>query len=608
MCGIVGIVGQKPVTDRLVQGLKRLEYRGYDSAGISVLLNNTIEKRRSPGKIVNLQNLLDSKPLDGTIGIAHTRWATHGFPNEENTHPHTSQQVSVVHNGIIENYAALKEKLKNAGYHFHSDTDTEVVPHLIDSFLKQNLSPVEAVKAAVRQLDGAFALGVMFEGQENLLVGARRGSPLAIGYGEGEMYLGSDAIALAHLSDRVSFLEDNDFVVLTKDTVQIYDHHFEKVTRPIKDQYFSSQMISKEDYPHFMLKEIFEQPDVIRRTLSAYLSEDKLDINPLNLPFDLADIDHITIIACGTAHYAGRVARYWFEQIAKTPVTVDFASDFRYRMPPLPKKQLAIFISQSGETADTIAAHEYAKEIDQHTIGIINVAESTLARTVDAPLMTYAGPEIGVASTKAFTNQLTVLAILALEMAKRKGTLNQEQITEHCQQLSSVPALINSALEQESEVKSVCYKLANAQDILYIGRGTNYAIALEGALKLKEITYIHAEGYAAGEMKHGPIALIDDKVPVIIISPSDDLFEKTASNMEEVIARKGVVTLLTDSAGYKSVQHLKIDSSLIFPKSTLLTAPILYTIPVQLLAYHTAVIKGTDVDQPRNLAKSVTVE
>jgi glucosamine--fructose-6-phosphate aminotransferase (isomerizing) len=606
MCGIVGICGIKSTQDRLIEGLSRLEYRGYDSAGIAVLNSNQqIVTRRTIGKLENLRTSLSKEAINdsGFVGIGHTRWATHGTANLENTHPHATELVAVVHNGIIENYQDHKQALITKGVTFKSDTDTEVVTQMLDQFLQQGLTPQEAVQHTVKQLHGAYALAMIFKGHKNLLIGARHGAPLAVGYGTEENYLGSDRMALAGLSNRISYLDNGDIAVLSADSATIYDHSGKVVQRPIHESSDAHLSISKAPFPHFMLKEIYEQPDAIQQTLSHYFNQTD-GFNFPKLPLDVKAIERITIVACGTASYAGIVAKYWLESIARIPVEVDIASEFRYRQGPMPEKGLAIFISQSGETADTLAAHEYARQCGQHTIGIINVPESSLARAVDTVLYTYAGPEIGVASTKAFTTQLSMLAALTLELATLRNTITPAQLADHRKSLAQVPALIQTVLSQNEQFHKIAKKLRHARDVLYLGRGTSYAIALEGALKLKEISYIHAEAYAAGEMKHGPIALIDENMPVIVLAPQDYLFEKTVSNLQEVIARHGQAIVLSDAHEFHSpeITHIKM------PTVDPFISPIIYTIPMQLLAYHTATLKGTDVDQPRNLAKSVTVE
>jgi glucosamine--fructose-6-phosphate aminotransferase (isomerizing) len=607
MCGIIGIVGKNQVTPMLLKGLKQLEYRGYDSAGVATLVDGQIRRLRAEGKLINLRKRLEAKPLSGTTGIGHTRWATHGIPNERNAHPHATDRVAVVHNGIIENFQELRHELEGEGRQLASDTDTEVVAHLITKYLDQGFSPQEATSTALKRLDGAFALAIIFAGRPDLLIGARRGSPLAIGYGKGEMYLGSDALALAPLTQRISYLEDGDWVVIDGTGTYVFDAGDQPMEREVRLTALSGAAAGKGEYRHFMLKEIYEQPQVIGDTLHAFVNPAKLSITLPDLPFSLDDISKVTLIACGTSFYAATVAKYWFEQIARVPVEVDVASEFRYREAPMPENGLAIFISQSGETADTLAALRYSREQGQHVLSVVNVPESTIARESDMILRTNAGPEIGVASTKAFTTQLVVLACLSIALARARGAIDRTRENNLVVALTEVPARAAEVLNHDQRLKELAREVSEARDVLYLGRGTSYPIALEGALKLKEISYIHAEGYAAGEMKHGPIALIDETVPVIVIAPSDQLFEKTASNMQEVIARKGRVIFLSDKVGAKRLGGLAA-ATIALPTVDPFVAPILYAIPVQLLAYHVAVIKGTDVDQPRNLAKSVTVE
>ncbi len=606
MCGIIGILGKLPVAPLLLEGLRRLEYRGYDSAGVATLVNGHIERRRAEGKLVNLATLLEQKPLSGTIGIGHTRWATHGRPSESNAHPHATDRVAVVHNGIIENFQALRAELEEAGYRFRTDTDTEVVAHLLTRYLEEQKSPEEAMALAMSRLQGAFSLAVIFAGRSDLMIGARRGSPLAVGYGEGEMYLGSDALALAPLTRRICYLEEDDWTVVRPDGAEIYNDG-RRVEREVKQTALSGALIGKGNYPHFMLKEICEQPAVIGDTLRSLLNPLARRIELPELRFDFATLPKVTIVACGTAYLAGMVAKYWFEQLARLPAEIDLASEFRYREAPLPKGGLAIVVSQSGETIDTLAALRYARREGQHILSIVNVPESAIARESDVVLPTLAGPEIGVASTKAFTTQLTVLACLAVAAARARGAIDPAREAELSTALTEVPARAAEVLNHEASIKSVAQEVAKARDVLFLGRGTSYPIALEGALKLKEISYIHAEGYAAGEMKHGPIALIDDNVPVIVAAPSDGVFDKTASNVEQVEARGGKVIVLSDAAGIRRLGEGAV-AAIELPKVDPFVAPILYAIPVQLLAYHAAVAKGTDVDQPRNLAKSVTVE
>jgi glucosamine--fructose-6-phosphate aminotransferase (isomerizing) len=607
MCGIVGIVGTEPVAPVILEALKRLEYRGYDSAGIATLNRGAIERRRAEGKLANLDRLLTDNPLDGVIGIGHTRWATHGAPTERNAHPHATDRVAIVHNGIIENFRELRERLTAGGANFVTETDSEVVAHLVTHHLDKGLAPRAAAAAALIELEGAFALGIVFRGEENLIVGARRGPPLAVGYGKGAMYLGSDAFALAPMTSRVSFLEDGDRVELTRDGACIFDVNGNKVERPIKITDVSAALVDKGNHRHFMAKEIFEQPEVVGHTLSEYVNPLDDTIRLPALPVDLASVPRITIVACGTAYYAAMVAKYWFERHARVAVEVDIASEFRYREAAMPEGGLAIFISQSGETADTLAALHYCRAQGQKILSVVNVTESSIARASDAILPTYAGPEIGIASTKAFTCQLTTLAVLAIRTGLARGTLDRTDEERLVRTLMEVPRHIAEALAQDEAIQTLSAEFAKARDVLYLGRGHNYPIALEGALKLKEISYIHAEGYAAGELKHGPIALIDEEVPVVVIAPVDALFEKTISNMQEVIARGARVVLISDHAGIRRAGP-GIWATIEVPTVDPLIAPIVNAIPVQLLAYHAAVSKGTDVDQPRNLAKSVTVE
>ncbi len=606
MCGIIGIVGEKQASPLLVEGLQRLEYRGYDSAGIATLVDGAIERRRAEGKLINLKSRLDVEPLAGTIGIGHTRWATHGVPNEENAHPHATTAVALVHNGIIENYQDIKAEMVAEGRVLASDTDTEVVAHLIHSNMDKGMDPVAATGSALKRLVGAFALGVIFAGHHDLMIAARQGSPLAVGYGDGEMYLGSDAMAMAHLTKRIQYLEDGDWAVITPNGAAVYDEDDNEVSREIKLSELSGASVGKEGYRHFMLKEIYEQPQVIGDTLHSFINPATQQVT-LPLSFDATKVSRITIIACGTAYLAGMVAKYWFETVARVPVELDVASEFRYRAADMPENGVALFISQSGETMDTLASLRYARTQGQHIVSVVNAPESTIARESDAVWQTYAGPEIGVASTKAFTTQLTVLACLTIAMARERGVLDAEGEARLMKALTEVPARAAEVLNHDEAIQGIAHKVAEARDVLYLGRGTSYPIALEGALKLKEISYIHAEGYAAGEMKHGPIALIDDLVPVIVIAPSDDLFEKTASNLQEVVARGGKVVFFTDEKGADALGDIAA-ATIALPAVDAFVAPILHSIPVQLLAYHVAVIKGTDVDQPRNLAKSVTVE
>ncbi len=608
MCGIVGILGNKPVADSIVEALRRLEYRGYDSSGVATLVNGGIERRRAVGKLKNLADLLVREPLSGTSGIGHTRWATHGGVTETNAHPHIVDGVVVVHNGIIENFRALKDELAAEGVVFTTQTDTEVVAQLLARALKHGLAPREAVRQVLARLEGAFALAILFRGEDDLMIGARNGPPLAVGHGEGEMFLGSDAIALSPFTHRITYLEDGDWVVLTHGSMEIFDADGRKVTRPMSFSQASSMLIDKGKHRHFMAKEIAEQPEVIGHTLAEYVDFAEHTIRvPEKLPFDFAALDRITITACGTASYAGLTAKYWFERVARLPVEVDIASEFRYREAPLPKNGLAIVISQSGETADTLAALRYCKAQGQHTLAIVNVPESTIARESEVVFRTFAGPEIGVASTKAFTCQLTALACLAILAGKQRGTISPDQERELVGALIMAPRYMAEILKEERHIADVARDVATARDVLFLGRGINFPIALEGALKLKEISYIHAEGYAAGELKHGPIALIDENVPVIVIAPHDELYEKTISNMEEVAARGGKIILITDDQGMQGNGD-RAFRAIRVPKAHAFISPLLYAVPVQLLAYHAAVIIGTDVDQPRNLAKSVTVE
>ncbi|MGE5475308.1 MAG: glutamine--fructose-6-phosphate transaminase (isomerizing) [Bacteroidales bacterium] len=607
MCGIVGIIGKGDVASLLVEGLRRLEYRGYDSAGIATLVDGRVERRRAEGKLANLETLLKSNPLAGRIGIGHTRWATHGVPNERNAHPHATARVAVVHNGIIENYSELKAELSAAGQKFESDTDTEVVAQLIDFYLQQGKGPEEATAAALKRLHGAFALGIIFTGYDDLMIAAREGSPLALGYGDGEMFLGSDALALAPLTQKISYLADGDWAVVRPDSVTIHDRDGRLVNREVRLTQLSGALIGKGQHRHFMVKEIFEQPQVLGDTLNTMLNPASRTLTLPAIPFDLGTIDKVTIVACGTSFYAGMVARYWIEKLARVAVEVEIASEFRYREPVLAPGGLAIFISQSGETADTLAALRYCKAQGQHTLSLVNVAESTIARESEVALLSQAGPEIGVASTKAFTTQLVVMACLAISMARAKGKLGADEEARLCQALAEVPAQVSAVLRQEHQIREIAESIAQARDVIYLGRGTGYPIALEGALKLKEVSYIHAEGYASGELKHGPIALIDDHVPIIVVCPTDELYEKTASNVQEVVARGGKVVFLSDKPGIDRLAA-KALATVELPQVDPFVAPILYAIPVQLLAYHVAIAKGTDVDQPRNLAKSVTVE
>ncbi|WP_448191398.1 glutamine--fructose-6-phosphate transaminase (isomerizing) [Azospirillum sp. sgz301742] len=607
MCGIIGILGTHEAAPRLVEGLRRLEYRGYDSAGVATLVNGHIQRRRAEGKLVNLDMKLRDDPLSGIVGIGHTRWATHGGPTENNAHPHATKRVAVVHNGIIENYAELKAELQGHGHVFESATDTEIIVHLVTHYLDQGMTPVDASSAALKRFEGAFSLALIFAGEHELMIGARRGTPLAVGYGEGEMYLASDAFALAPLTNRLTYLEDGDWVVLSRSGAVIRDATDAVVERPVKTSSVSGALIGKDGYRHYMLKEIYEQPQVIGDTLNAYINPETHYISLPEFPFDISKATRLTIVACGTAYYAGLVAKYWFETLARIPVEIDIASEFRYREAPMPEGGVALFISQSGETLDTLEALRYCKRQGQHILSIVNVPESTIARESHAVLMTMAGPEIGVASTKAFTTQLTTLACLAAVVGRARGTIAPERMREIAKALREVPARAAEVLAHNERLNELAQEVSEARDVLYLGRGAMFPLAMEGALKLKEISYIHAEGYAAGELKHGPIALIDEAVPVIVLVPSDGLFDKVVSNVQEVCARSGKVLLIADKRGIDRLGD-RVRWSVELPACDPLVAPILYAIPVQLLAYHTAVLKGTDVDQPRNLAKSVTVE
>ena len=607
MCGIIGIVGKEQVADRLVDGLRRMEYRGYDSAGICLVADDQLVRRRAEGKLAGLVLELARHPASGLIGIAHTRWATHGAPTTSNAHPHATGEVALVHNGIIENFKPLRDALIARGRTFESETDTEVVAHLVSEQVEAGLSPQDAVKAVLPTLRGAFALAIAFRQHDDMLIGARLGSPLVVGYGDGETYLGSDALALAPLTQRITYLEEGDWVVITREGATIYDVNNVQVTRPIVASGATAAAIEKGEFRHFMQKEIFEQPTVVAQTLRSYLRRIDQTVALPQIDFDLSAIGRVTIVACGTSFYAGMVAKYWFEQFARLPVDIDVASEFRYRDPVLEKGGLSLFISQSGETADTLAALRHCKAEGQTIAVVVNVPTSSMAREADLLLPTHAGPEIGVASTKAFTCQLAVLAALAAHLAVKRGRLTREEEADIVNQLAETPAALNAALAHDDEIAAMAHLIAPARDVLYLGRGPDYPLALEGALKLKEISYIHAEGYASGEMKHGPIALIDEAVPVIVLAPSGPLFEKTVSNMQEVRARGGKVVLISDAAGIEEAGEGCL-ATIEMPRVHPLIAPLVYAVPVQLLAYHVAVAKGTDVDQPRNLAKSVTVE
>ncbi|ESZ15039.1 glutamine--fructose-6-phosphate transaminase (isomerizing) [Mesorhizobium sp. L48C026A00] len=607
MCGIVGIVSHSPVAPLIVDALKRLEYRGYDSAGVATVEHGQLARRRAEGKLINLERRLKDEPLDGMIGIGHTRWATHGVPNETNAHPHFSDGVAIVHNGIIENFAELRDELMRDGYTFSSQTDTEVVAHLVGRELARGLQPVEAAHQALKRLEGAFALAIMFTGDEDLIVGARNGPPLAVGHGDGEMFLGSDAIALAPFTNSITYLEDGDWAVVRRNDVAIFDMDGNKVDRKRQQSLSTSFMVDKGNRRHFMEKEIHEQPEVISHTLAHYVDFVGGVSKPLDLPFDFAKIDRLAISACGTAYLAGLISKYWFERYARLPVDIDVASEFRYREMPLSKTDAAFFISQSGETADTLASLRYCRKAGMKIGAVVNVRESTMARESDVILPTLAGPEIGVASTKAFTCQLSVLASLAVRAGVARGTISQEQETTLVRQLSEAPRYANQVLKLDGQIEKVARHLSHYKNVLYLGRDTNFPLAMEGALKLKEISYIHAEGYAAGELKHGPIALIDENMPVIVIAPHDRIFEKTVSNMQEVAARGGKIILITDSKGAAHAT-VKTMETIVLPDVPEIISPIIYALPIQMLAYFTAVFMGTDVDQPRNLAKSVTVE
>ena len=608
MCGIIGIVGKSEVTARLMDGLRRLEYRGYDSAGLCTLVDGQLERRRAEGKLDNLAAVLAGDPLPGQVGIAHTRWATHGAPTVGNAHPHVVDGVALVHNGIIENFRPLREEMQAKGRTFQSETDSEVVAHLVDEQLKLGKAPREAVAAVLPRLHGAFAISILFRDFPGLLIGARMGAPLTVGFGDGETYLGSDALALAALTQRIAYLDEGDWAVITNQGAEIYDRENRKVDRPVVVSGASSARIEKGNHRHYMQKEIFEQPLVVAQTLQSYLRSYEQQVALPDMEFSFADVPRITIVACGTSFYAGMVAKYWLEQFARVPVELDIASEFRYRAPVLEPGGVALFISQSGETADTLAALRHARSEGQRIAVVVNVPTSSMAREADLLLPTRAGPEIGVASTKAFTCQLAVLAALSAKVARDKGRLTEAEEREIVGHLSAAPAAMNAALAHDSDIERMAPLIARARDVLYLGRGPDYPMAMEGALKLKEISYIHAEGYAAGEMKHGPIALIDEHVPVIVLAPSGPLFEKTVSNMQEVQARGGKVVLISDAEGLAAAADDRLIATIEMPKVHPLIVPLTYAIPVQLLAYHVAVAKGTDVDQPRNLAKSVTVE
>ncbi|MDF2689262.1 MAG: glutamine--fructose-6-phosphate aminotransferase [Microvirga sp.] len=608
MCGIVGIIGKAPVAPQIVEALKRLEYRGYDSAGVATLEEGRLDRRRAEGKLRNLEAKLSQSPLSGVIGIGHTRWATHGKPNETNAHPHATDKLAVVHNGIIENFRELKTGLEAKGIRFETETDTEVVAQLVTYEIRQGRGPIEAVAVTLPRLRGAFALGFLFSGEDDLLIGARHGAPLAIGYGQGEMYLGSDALALAPFTDEVAYLDDGDWAILTQRGADIRDESGKSVQRIRHKIPVGSFMADKGNYRHFMAKEIHEQAEVVGRTLAHYVNfaGERVEL-PFELPFDFKDLNRISISACGTAYLAGLISKYWFERLARIPVEIDVASEFRYREAPLEPGGLALFVSQSGETADTLASLRYATAEKQHTLSVVNVPTSTMARESNVVAQTLAGVEVGVASTKAFTCQLTVLLSLAIAAGRARGTLSAEDEKELVNALIAVPGQVTEAIKREHQIEILSRELSKAKDVLYLGRGTSYPLAMEGALKLKEISYIHAEGYAAGELKHGPIALIDETMPVIVIAPHDSIFEKTVSNMQEVAARGGRIILITDERGALEA-GLDTMATIVMPSVHPIVAPIINAVPIQLLAYHTAVFMGKDVDQPRNLAKSVTVE
>ena len=608
MCGIVGIIGREPVADRLVEALKRLEYRGYDSAGVATLEDGHLARRRAEGKLRNLEARLQEQPLQGFVGIGHTRWATHGRPTENNAHPHATDRLAVVHNGIIENFRELREELTARGHRFVSETDTEVVAHLVTDEMEKGKEPIAAVAAALPRLKGAFALAFVFNGAPDILIAARQGAPLAIGYGEGEMFLGSDALALAPFTDTITYLEDGDWAILSRDSVEFRNAEGFIVARAKQKTQASAFLIDKGNHRHFMAKEIHEQPEVVGRTLAHYLDMSSGCVRlPFEMPFDAASLSRVTISACGTAYYAGLIGKYWIERFGRIPVEIDVASEFRYREAPLDATGLMIVVSQSGETADTLASLRYAKSQGQKVLSVVNVPTSTIARESDAVALTLAGPESGVASTKAFTCQLSVLACLAIAIGRARGVLSAEREQELVSELIGVPGLMAEAIKREASIEQISHSLSKAKDVLYLGRGTSFPLALEGALKLKEISYIHAEGYAAGELKHGPIALIDESMPVIVIAPHDAVIEKTVSNMQEVAARGGRIILIGDDRT-AAESAINFDGHISMPPMPPDFAPIVYAVPAQMLAYHTAVAMGKDVDQPRNLAKSVTVE
>lgn len=608
MCGIVGVLGKIEAAPRIVDSLKRLEYRGYDSAGVATLVDGKLVRRRAEGKLRNLEAALDATPVAGSSGIGHTRWATHGAPTVSNAHPHQAGGVAIVHNGIIENYLELRDEVISNGAILSTETDTEVVAHLIHAAMAKGLSPRDAVAETLPRLKGAFALAMLFEGEDDLMIGARKGSPLAIGHGEGEMFFGSDAIALSPFTDRITYLDEGDWAVLTRSGAQVFDLDNEPVERPEARSSVTSSLMEKGNYKHFMAKEIHEQPEVLGHTLSRYFDYTSNTANVAGADkLGFRDLSRLIISACGTAYLAGLVAKYWFEKYARLPVEIDIASEFRYRETPVSDRDAALFISQSGETADTLASLRYCKENGAAIGAIVNVPESTIAREADRVFPTIAGPEIGVASTKAFTCQLAVLAALAIQAGRERGHLSAESEKALVGELTEVPSLALKALAGEAEIEKLSQPLSKADNALYLGRSTNFPLALEGALKLKELSYIHAEGYAAGELKHGPIALIDENMPVFVIAPYDAIYEKTVSNMQEVAARGGRIVLITDAKGAEESGGAA-ENTVIMPDMSDIVAPIIYALPVQLIAYHTAVFMGTDVDQPRNLAKSVTVE
>jgi len=607
MCGIVGVLGNHEAAPILVEALKRLEYRGYDSAGIATVDNGVLDRRRAVGKLVNLSDLLVHDPLPGKSGIGHTRWATHGAPTIDNAHPHRSGGVAVVHNGIIENFRELREELAAQGIGFITETDTETIALMTERHMRDGCGPVEAAGKTLDRLEGAFALAFLFDGEDDLIVAARKGSPLAIGHGDGEMYVGSDAIALAPLTDRITYLEEGDRAVVTRTSLEIRDANNALANRPTRLIEIDSSSVDKAGHKHFMAKEIAEQPNVLARVIDNYLPAGEATVQLPDDGLDFAQVERLTLVACGTAYYACMTAKYWFEQLARLPVEIDVASEYRYREPPVSPGTVALFVSQSGETADTLAALRYCSDKADVIVSVVNVPESSIARESDLVLPILAGVEVGVASTKAFTCQLSVLLMLALKAAVDRGHISAQDMASHVTDLRALPSIVNTSLDLNQEFQRTGQALSEARDILFLGRGAMYPLAHEGALKLKEISYIHAEAYASGELKHGPIALIDKHMPVVVMAPRDALFDKTVSNMQEVMARKGKVVLISDEAGIDEASD-GVWSTVKMPSVSNILAPILYAIPAQLLAYHTAVAKGTDVDQPRNLAKSVTVE